>query len=267
MTTIKKYKVCSLISPHVLNIVFVRLNSSVVCKWGCCVSFSRWKERGACLHWPGNGAYPARAQASPGLRSLWALPNKSGETAGCQHSYRPSLSLSPRRPPLRSAVRTVHRPGLSRAVCYQRSQTPMEKRRGACFTTLPKRKTWGEKVEKLALLLIKLHLTETSSVLKRRWKKKKRKRSLNLPSGLDYFCCGCQISGNTFIWHTLISGQIHDIRPCIVRTELCTSVQLSEIQTSAGPRRPKRSLHPFPTVQIRVFLSSLEDTLNYVWLR
>lgn len=78
------------------------------------------------------------------------------------------LSLSPRRPPLRSAVRTVHRPGLSRAVCYQRSQTPMEKRRGACFTTLPKRKTWGEKVEKLALLLIKLHLTETSSVLKRR---------------------------------------------------------------------------------------------------
>lgn len=98
-------------------------------------------------------------------------------------------------------------------------------------------------------------------------KKKKRKRSLNLPSGLDYFCCGCQISGNTFIWHTLISGQIHDIRPCIVRTELRTSVQLSEIQTSAGPRRPKRSLHPFPTVQNRVFLSPLEDTLNYVWLR
>lgn len=154
MTTIKKYKVCSLIFPHIINIVFVRLNSSVVCKWGCCVSFSRWKERGACLHWPGNGAYPARAQASPGLRSLWALPNKSGETAGCQHSYRPSLS--PRRPPLRSAVRTVHRPGLSRAVCYQRSQTPMEKRRGACFTALPERKTWGEKVEKLALLLIKI---------------------------------------------------------------------------------------------------------------
>ncbi|KAF4109900.1 hypothetical protein G5714_009152 [Onychostoma macrolepis] len=114
----------------------------------------------------GNGAYPARAQASPGLRSLRALPNKSGETAGCQHSYRPSLS--PRRPPLRSAVRTVHRPGLSRAVCYQRSQTPMEKRRGACFTALPERQTWREKVEKLALFLIKLHLTETSSVLKRR---------------------------------------------------------------------------------------------------
>ncbi|KAL1269816.1 hypothetical protein QQF64_032105 [Cirrhinus molitorella] len=36
--------------------------------------------------------YPERAQASPGLRSLRALPNKSGETAGCQHSYRPSLS-------------------------------------------------------------------------------------------------------------------------------------------------------------------------------
>lgn len=45
------------------------------------------------LRWPGNGAYPARAQASPGLRSLRALPNKSGETAGCQHSYSPSLSL------------------------------------------------------------------------------------------------------------------------------------------------------------------------------
>lgn len=36
--------------------------------------------------------YPERAQASPGLRSLRALPNKSVETAGCQHSYRPSLS-------------------------------------------------------------------------------------------------------------------------------------------------------------------------------
>ncbi len=167
----------------------------MVCKWGCCVSFSRWKEPGACLRWPGNGAYPTRAQASPGLRSLRALPNKSGETAGCQHSYRPSLS--PRRPPLRAAVRTVHRPGLSRAVCYQRSQTPMEKRRGACFTALPERKTWREKVEKLALFLIKLHLTETSSVLKRRWKKEKKALSepavwlglflLRLPDFGEYF--------------------------------------------------------------------------------
>lgn len=70
----------------------VSVNSGMVCKWGCCVSFSRWKDCCAYLHWPGNGAYPARAQASPGLRSLRALPNKSGETAGCQHSYRPSLS-------------------------------------------------------------------------------------------------------------------------------------------------------------------------------
>ncbi len=115
------------------------------------------------------------------------------------------------------------------------SQTPMEKRRGACFTALPERKTWREKVEKLALFLIKSHLTETSSVLKRRWKKK-RKRSLNLLSGLDYFCCGCQISGNTFIWHTLIPGQIHDIRPCIVRTELYICPAISKPNSSRSPR-------------------------------
>lgn len=265
MTTIKKYKVCSLIFSHVLNIVFVRLNSSVVCKWGCCVSFSRWKERGACLHWPGNGAYPARAQASPGLRSLWALPNKSGETAGCQHSYRPSLSPPVAHPFGLQFAQFIAPVYLAQSAISARrlqwkngearvSQPCLNAKRGE-----KKWKSWHSCWSNCTSP--RLHL------FSRGGEKKKRKRSLNLPSGLDYFCCGCQISGNTFIWHTLISGQIHDIRPCIVRTELCTSVQLSEIQTSAGPRRPKRSLHPFPTVQIRVFLSPLEDTLNYVWLR
>lgn len=238
--------------------------SVISCKWRCDVQFESrcWAgERCACLDWPENSAYPARA--SPGLRSHWTLPNKSEGTAGCQHSYRPSLS-PPRRPPLRSAVRTVHRSGLSHAVCYQRTQTARgdsngktEKRafRSSGDDICPERTTWGENVEKLALSLIQLHLTKTSSVLKKRWKKTKEgwelfQRALNLPSGLDYFCCGCQLPGNTFIWHTLISGQIHDIRPRI-----------------GAPHLPNYqfSLHSFHTIQNCVFLSLLGDASNDVW--
>lgn len=95
--------------------------------------FSRWKVRVSRLTM---AQRVSRASLS-GTRSHWTLPNKSGGTAGCQHSYGPSPPVAhPFGLQFAQFIAPVYLTQSAISARRQREATPMEKRRSARFAAL-----------------------------------------------------------------------------------------------------------------------------------